>query len=239
MALATQDFTFKGERWRRVTHTPERNFCVGLDLGQSSDPTALAVIDYQKIPLDEYVPNHETKTTTQLCKERYDVRHLERLALGTSYTNIGAYAAELMSRAPLPQFAAELVVDQTGVGRPVVDLLRRSGLSKLVAITITGGDAETRVSHNEYRVPKHLLVTGLDAKLSVGELRFSDKLKEAGAMKSELQDFRRNTSASGYMTYNARSGAHDDLILAVALATYWLAVRKVRGASTSFVRGMF
>jgi hypothetical protein len=66
---------------------------------------------------------------------------------------------------------AELIVDQTGVGRPVVDLLRRAGL-RLIAATITSADAESRVGNDEWRVPKNLLVTGLDAKLSVKEYVF-------------------------------------------------------------------
>ena len=156
------------------------------------------------------------------------MRHLERLPLGTTYPDICGYVAGLLGRNPLRESGAQLVVDQTGCGRPVCDILRRAGL-RFIAVTITGGDAETRVSHDEWRVPKHLLVTSLDAKLATKELRFSKKLKEAAAMKSELQDFRRSTSATGYMTYNARSGAHDDLILATALAVYWLGARKKRG----------
>ena len=38
---------------------------------------------------------------------------------------------------------APLVVDQTGVGRPVVDLFREVGL-KPIAVTLTAGDAEKR-----------------------------------------------------------------------------------------------
>ena len=237
--MAVTFFDYKGERYRRITYAQERRFCVGLDLGQASDPTAIAVVEHHRTPLDDFAVDRDCKVITQRVDEFFDVRHLERLRLGTTYTDIAAHVAEIMGRPPLRECGAELVVDQTGVGRPVVDLLRRAGL-RLIAATITSGDSESRVSNDEWRVPKNLLVTGLDAKLSVKELRFSDQLREADTMKRELQDFRRHIGASGYMTYNARSGAHDDLILATALAVWWLAARKNRGEFAVVpVEGMF
>jgi hypothetical protein len=218
--MGVADFNYHGERWRRITHAPKRRFCVGLDLGQASDPTAIAIVEHHRTPLDEFAVDRDRKVITQRVEEFLDVRHLERLRLNTSYTDIAGYVFELMRRSPLRECGAELVVDQTGVGRPVIDLPRRAGL-RLVAATITSGDSETRVN-NEWRVPKHLLVTGLDAKLSVKEPRFSDRLREAEVMKSELKDFRRHIGSSGYMTYNARSGAHDVklLILLVQLGGF-------------------
>jgi hypothetical protein len=234
----TESFHYKGQLWQRVTYLPERKFCVGLDLGQASDPSAIAVVEHHRTPLAEYAPNYETRVTTQLTKEFFDVRHLERLPLGISYLDICAYVAKVMARRPLREFDARLVVDQTGCGRPASDILRRAGL-RFAAVTITAGDSEIYVGRDEYRVPKHLLVTSLDARLSTKELRFSEKLKEAAAMKAELQDFRHSISVSGHMSYNARSGAHDDLVLACGLAVWWLGHRKSRGEfSWGTVRGL-
>ena len=55
-----------------------------------------------------------------------------------------------------------------------------------------------------------------------GVLRFAAALSEAGAMKDELQDFRRKLSDAGRATYAARTGAHDDLVLACAIACWWI-----------------
>jgi hypothetical protein len=53
-----------------------------------------------------------------------------------------------------------LIVDATGVGRPVVDLLRRAQLPcRLMPVTITAGDRETAES-GTWRVPKRDLITG-------------------------------------------------------------------------------
>jgi hypothetical protein len=63
------------------------------------------------------------------------------------------------------------VVDATGVGAPVVDLLRAAGIGeRLVAVTITGSDDVTRGPGGDWRVPKRDLVTGLQVMLQSGEL---------------------------------------------------------------------
>jgi hypothetical protein len=49
-------------------------------------------------------------------------------------------------------------------------------------------------------------------------------LPEAKALALELQDFRLNFTAAGSMTFGARVGRYDDLVLAVAIAV-WRAAR--------------
>jgi hypothetical protein len=51
-----------------------------------------------------------------------------------------------------------------------------------------------------------------------GELRFAAELGEAHALHEELRDFRRHVTSAGRATYQARTGKHDDLVLAVAMA---------------------
>jgi len=41
-------------------------------------------------------------------------------------------------------------------------------------------------------------------------------------MKDELKDFRRKLSDAGRATYAARTRAHDDLFLDVAIACWWI-----------------
>jgi hypothetical protein len=42
-------------------------------------------------------------------------------------------------------------------------------------------------------------------------------------MRGELLDFRCKLSDAGRATYAARVGRHDDLVLAVAIAAWWIA----------------
>jgi hypothetical protein len=48
-------------------------------------------------------------------------------------------------------------------------------------------------------------------------------------MKDELLDFRRKLSDAGRATYAARTGAHDDLVLAVAIACWWISRPQSQG----------
>ncbi len=55
-------------------------------------------------------------------------------------------------------------------------------------------------------------------------------LPDAPALIEELADFRANISDAGYTSFCAREGAHDDLVLSVALALWW-ATRGVHSAA--------
>ena len=81
-------------------------FYVGLDLGQRHDPTAIAVME---------------KTTSHMR-----VRHLERVPLGTPYPGVVERVREIVWNGQLVRNCA-LAVDGTGVGAPVVDMLRGRG----------------------------------------------------------------------------------------------------------------
>jgi hypothetical protein len=77
---------------------------VGVDLGQSSDPTAIAVLEHVRGVLDSgsALERHCGLTADkQKPGERMDVRHLERLPLGTSYPVVVQHVKTLLSRPPL------------------------------------------------------------------------------------------------------------------------------------------
>jgi hypothetical protein len=201
-------------------------FIVGVDLGQSADPTAIAVIEAVSGVVDNGSDNerHCGLPTKQTKSERLNVRHLERLQLGMTYPDQVRHVQNLLARPPLcgdvNQRAAEVVVDETGVGRAVADIFNVVGM-KPIAITITAGLEVTSQGSRRWHVSKTALISTLDARLHTGELRFAAALQEAPAMKDELQNFSRHVSASGRYSYQARSTAHEDLVLAVAIATWW------------------
>ena len=177
------------------------SYHVGLDLGQAADYTAIAVV--------EWTP------------DALKVRHLQRFQLGTAYPAIVDDVAALMSR--LPEYP-ELAVDATGVGRPVVDLLRVRGL-RLEAVTITGGDTATH-DGMDWRVPKRDLVGGVAVALQTGRLKIAAGLSDAATLTRELLNFKVSidpkTAHDSYSSW--RESIHDDLVLAVALAV-WSAER--------------
>src|SRR5580692_8551933 len=102
--------------------TNTRRFFAALDLGQVSDFSTLAVIERVELvgDWDPVVFAWEKRTMLRL-------RYLERIPLGTPYPDVVRRVNEVMRQVAV-EGTSELVVDGTGVGRPVVDLLRRSGL---------------------------------------------------------------------------------------------------------------
>jgi hypothetical protein len=178
-------------------------FYIGLDLGQRRDHSAVAVVEK---------------------RARLEVRHLERVALGTPYPLVVERVSEVVRRAH--GFGpCCLVVDATGVGAPVVDLLRQAQLGcELMPVTITGAEKESAGS-----VPKRDLIAGLQVAMERRELRVAPGLKESGALVRELMDVRMSATPAGRMRMGADGfGEHDDLVIALALAC-WRARRRQIG----------
>jgi len=115
---------------------------------------------------------------------------------------------------------ATLIVDHTGVGRPVVDEFVKAGL-KPIAITITGGDTPSR-DGTHWRVPKRDLVSRLAVALQSERLKAAKELPVAAVLVQELLNFKVKITAAANDTYSAwRENDHDDLVLAVALAVWY------------------
>lgn len=207
-----------------------RRFVVGVDLGQAHDPTAIAVIEHVHVRVrPEYAQAYgmDSRRRAWLGEwnrairsnhpPQYNVRHLERLPLGTHYPAQVAHIAEMVRRAPLKD--APVFYDYTGVGRPVGDLLHQAGIRKLRRVHLTGGH-ESRSDGDRHAVSKVDLVSRLQAALHAGELAIEHTLPDAAVLARELADYRLNFTAAGNAQFNARSGAHDDLLIATGLALY-------------------
>jgi len=125
------------------------------------------------------------------------------------------YVGRLLGRLPRN---TELTIDYTGVGRPVFDLFRYSGVSP-VGLLITSGVTEATIDGIAH-VPKLVLISQLQTLLHEGRLKIQKDLPEAKILVGELMDFRVQYTAGGHLTFNAREGRHDDLVLALAIACY-------------------
>jgi Terminase-like family. len=211
----------------KYVHLMKSSFTVGIDLGQSNDPTAFSAVER----LSHYVTNpwtpgsriHSGFTAIPVTDidgkkppDAFHIRALERLKLGVSYLDIASQLAAMLGTQKL--VGARVFIDATGVGRPVCDLLRSAGI-KHTAVTITGGRDEHQHG-NAATVSKLLLISKLQAVLHSDELKIADELPEAKAFMRELQEFRVSWTAAGNIQFGARQGAHDDLVLAAALAIY-------------------
>ena len=154
---------------------------------------------------------------------RYAVRDLQRLERGTSYVEQVEHIASLLATAPLSD-KAKLIVDRSGVGRGVFDMLVDAHL-KPIGITITAGEGSSKRGYTSayrgYNVSKLELVGQLVATVHQKKLKIARQLPLAQVLQQELQDFRVSYTNSGYSKFGARSGKHDDLVLSVAVAIWW------------------
>jgi hypothetical protein len=144
-----------------------------------------------------------------------------------TYPTIVAHTRTLVGalRARQPKPAVDLIVDYTGVGRAVADLLEEAGLGMPVTlVTITGGDVVTRGERGEQRVPKRDLAAVVQVCLQSERLHIAETLPLARTLTDELVNIRVKVSLAGHDSYGAgaewREGNHDDLVLALALATW-------------------
>ena len=180
---------------------------VAVDLGKIGDFTAIAVIEREEKRL-AWMPSVDMGLR---------VRYLERMALGTPYTAVAARIQEIV---PVAEAGGQcsVVVDATGVGEPVVDMLRASRMRcGLTAVSITGGE-KAHGKGGWWHVPRHDLLGGVQVLLEQGELKIAKGLKDAGALVKELTS----------MQTNGGGGGHDDLAMAVALGC-WAARRPENG----------
>jgi hypothetical protein len=175
-------------------------------LGQQQDYTALAVAERATHP----DPDRPGRTAYHFA-----VRHLHRWPLGTPYPQVVADVKALFARPPLQ--GSVLAVDQTGVGRAVVDQFRAAGIgASLRPLTITGGENSGGGS-----VAKKDLVGAVQVPLQDRRLKVADGLPLAAVLAEELAAFRVKVTLAGNETFEAwRERDHDDLVLAVALALY-------------------
>ena len=99
-------------------------------------------------------------------------------------------------------------------------MFRAAGL-KPIAVVLTGGERVTRGHDGEYHVPKAHLINLLEVKLKGDEFQVAHDLPNLEKLEAEIQDFRRRITSTGRVTFAARRGKHDDLLIAVALAVWW------------------
>lgn len=200
-------------------YTPSPPVYIGADIGQKRDPTALAVVE----AFDGRVGNGWPIYT-------FETRHLERLPLNTDYPSVAdriMQVAERVQEMERPIGVAvpkiTIIVDATGVGAPVVDLLRqrlyRSSI-KLTEATFTHGDkVNGRTGQAKMTVGKAYLVSRMQALFQTARIRLPKGHTEASALTDELLNYEIKIDADANDKYGAfKTGKHDDLVTALGLA---------------------
>jgi hypothetical protein len=84
-------------------------------------------------------PGTDPGTRAKRMVTKYRVRQLERLPLGIGYTDVVEKVRSLMQNKLLAG-RSSLVVDSSGVGVPVVEMLRKCMGCNIEPVTITAGN---------------------------------------------------------------------------------------------------
>jgi hypothetical protein len=177
-------------------------FTLGVDLGQARDHTALALVRRLKNPGGD---------------PSFQIFALRQLPLGMSYPEQVKHVMGVLAR-PNLLGKTELVIDYTGLGRPVFDLFVNSGASP-IGINITAGENITNKGPI-WHVDKANLVSRVVTLMQDNRCHVHQNVQAARSLIDELESFQAEYSETGRISYNARSGKHDDLILAIAIALF-------------------
>lgn len=203
---------------------------IGVDIGQKIDPTAIVVCQATRRATGRMIRGASygdgSFDQRRAFETVFEARSMVRMPLGTSYPAVAARIAEVAAgvRAYNPGGVyLTLVVDATGVGQPVVDILEgalRGRGVRLCAATFTHGDRlDGQIYNREVRVGKAYLVSRLQALLQTDRLRLPPQHPEAAAMARELADYEIRIDQDANDRYGAfRVGQHDDYVTALGLA---------------------
>jgi len=183
---------------------------VGVDIGQKRDPTAICVVE-----LDE------RRDERNRVVNHFVVRHLERQPIGSSYPSVAGRLSEVIAGIrQRVDLMPRVYVDATGIGQPIVDLLRtEANLGTITPVYFTHGDQRSR-ENGQIRLGKAYLVSRLQMLLQTARLHLP-RNAEAERLAQELLDFEIEVDENANDRYGAfRVGTHDDLVTALGLAVH-------------------
>jgi hypothetical protein len=183
-----------------------------LDLGYSQDPSVLMAVTRHWVRTEEY----DFAYRCPIYRLRLTVEDIHRWPLRVYYHQVVEETCEFIrdySKQSFflgePERRITLIVDASGVGAPIAEMLQKSQLPcNFIRMIITSGDA---ASYNKgtYHVPRRTLLGHLRIALEKDLIRVPKGIDGADQLKAELTNL-----AIGRQT------AHDDLAVALAMACY-------------------
>ncbi|MBM3793495.1 MAG: hypothetical protein FJW31_05390 [Acidobacteria bacterium] len=198
---ATIDAAFY--RGRSVSDAPHPYAQSRHYLGQARDYSGVAILERRIEPLG----THDPVTFARHERTRIIVNHIECIPLRTQYPDVVERIRALVEDRSRQKRHLEILLDATGVGAVVRDMLKRAGLGvPITGITITAGE-RVLVAHNVYDIPRHDLLANVRVLLQKRMLTVAASVPHVETLRSEL------------LRWGNRS-AHDDLVFAVALAAW-------------------
>ena len=199
---------------------------VGVDLGQARDPTSISIIERMETIKPTANAPDQIYTDPDKIIGMYRLMHLEQAPRETPYPVVVRRIKAIMQ---LPELMgrARLIIDYTGVGRPVHDMMIDEGL-RPVTVSITTG-AQITEKPTGYNVPKQDIVAILEVLLETHRFSYTKKLRIAERFEEQMREYRMKIARNGRVSFEALTEEiHDDLVIAVALPL-WYAERTMGG----------
>ena len=185
---------------------------MGLDLGQQRDYSVLTVA----------YPVFGAEGNLSI-----EVPYMYRYPLRMSYMHVVEYLGQFIEEKKLEDYV--LVVDHTGVGRPVVDLLDDYGIYS-VGLTITGGHRARWMTGRAVTVPKFELISRLQVAIQCGRLQLAKGMACLDILIKELINFKASPGSGSKM--EGSGGVHDDTVLSLAMVVWYIEDKLNRGKKT-------
>ena len=182
---------------------------IGIDIGQRRSHTAICVAEA------------EWRENEERGEVHFDIRYLERLPLGAPFPEVATRLAELAQTIQQRTVRRPCAyADLTGLGPPVLDLLRKAG-SWVVPVYFTYGDQRSEDKESggmKILLGKAFLVSRLQTLLQTGRLHLP-KSDEARKLSDDLLAYEITVVEDANDRYGAfRVGPQDDLVTALGLA---------------------
>ncbi len=196
-------------------------FYIGVDIGTARDYTSVAILERtMRTREKQALPGtFEWEEEDQKIFYLYELRWLEEMPLGSSYVEIAERLKNITNNMGI-RSRHRLILDATGVGRPVVDMLRREKVM-VVPVQISGGYSTTQNDFGGYNVPKRDLVTALDVIFQTERIKIAD-LPLSAKFREQLKWFTAKTNSKGNQSYEAvTESVHDDIVTAVSLSVWY------------------
>lgn len=113
-------------------------------------------------------------------------------------------------------FSVELILDATGVGLPIGDMLRERGLAPRLVL-FTGSDTVNQQPQGVVSVGKAWMVGRMQVLLQSRRMRLP-RTVEAAILARELQEYQITVNEHAHASFNAKVGSHDDLVISLGLS---------------------
>ncbi|WP_425408411.1 hypothetical protein [Hyphococcus sp.] len=166
------------------------SYSIGADIGKSLDRSVLTTI--------------ETETTDKATN--HYIRDIRALPKNTNFVTQAEMIAEFMQRPNFTYWPAQLVLDGSGIGAVVSDILRTEYDLNFKKVVITSG---------EKRYSRNWLINTLRKWFEKPSFHISDQIRGAKELRDELEAITSEQRPSGLVYLG---GKHDDYVLSAALA---------------------